>query len=400
MSQRILFVDDERRVLAGLRRMLGWACGSWSMSFVESGAAALEELAREPYDVVISDMRMPAMDGAELLTIVRARYPHVVRIILSGHSDKEMILRSVGPAHQYLAKPCDPEQLRKTVERALALRSLLHSDELQEIIAGTDALPSLPEAFVQLQAELASSEATVETIGRIIERDVGMTSKILQLVNSAFFGLTRHIATPRDAVALLGIDTISALVLSLHIFHSFAQPAPELNLQHLAVHQLDVARLARAICRAERSDAKVADHAFLAGMLHDAGKLILADRFADRHRTVLEKAAKERIPLYKAETELLGTSHAEMGAFLLGIWGLPDPIVEAVAYHHFPSRSIGDRFSPLTAVHVANVFADAASADQAALEIDSGYLDRIGLTERLQVWRQVQEAGAAKVRHE
>src|SRR5216683_1384998 len=230
MKKRILFVDDEVNVLQGLRRMLNPMRHEWEMVFVESGQEALALLAQAPCDVIVSDMRMPGsdmrmpgMDGTQLLTQVMERFPLTVRIILSGYADSAMILKAVGPVHQYLAKPCDAATLQLTIARACALRSLLADPTLQGLVAGMQTLPSLPTLYLEVLEAVQDPQGSLERVGDIMSRDISMTAKMLQLVNSAFFGLRRHVSNPGEAVKLLGLDTIKALILSMQVFSRFDQ---------------------------------------------------------------------------------------------------------------------------------------------------------------------------------
>ena len=216
----LLFVDDEPRVLQGLQRQLHPMRSEWSMHFMDGAARALEFMASHPVDIVVSDMIMPGMDGAQLLTEVAKRHPQTVRIILSGHAEREAVLRLVGPAHQYLSKPCDADELRKAIVRAFALRDLLGNEHLKQLTTRIKNLPTLPSLQKQLTEELRKESPSLENIGQLISRDVGMTAKILQLVNSAFFGLAQPIGSPTEATAYLGLNTIRALVLSMGIFYN------------------------------------------------------------------------------------------------------------------------------------------------------------------------------------
>ncbi|CDM64095.1 response regulator [Pyrinomonas methylaliphatogenes] len=389
--RRILFVDDEPKVLDGLRRMLRSMRHEWEMEFAEGGQAALAALAAKPFDVIVTDMRMPGMDGAQLLTEVRERYPHVVRIVLSGHSDKEMIMKSVGTAHQYLSKPCDAECLKETVRRACALRDLLTNATLQLVISQIQSLPSLPDFYFELIDELNSPNASIKRVGEIISKDIGMTAKILQMVNSAFFGLRRRVASPTDAASLLGLETIRALVLSIQIFshydgiHSVAS-----TLGGIWSHSMAVAKLAKLIARLEGQEQRIAEEAFASGLLHDVGRLILAATFPKEYERALAISNLERIGLNEAERQVLGAAHSEVGAYLLGIWGLPDSIVEAVAFHHEPGQSTSHRFTPLTAIHAADFIAQemgyVGSRNSRPAALDQEYLKKLGLAERLPIW--------------
>lgn len=391
---RVLFVDDELKILHGLRRKLYTMKHKWDMTFVNSGAQALETLgaSQEPYDVVVTDMRMPGMNGVQLLEAVKERYPHTIRIVLTGQADKDAALRAVGLAHQFISKPCNTETLKASLEQARVLYDLLTSPDLKRLIAQIDSLPSLPSLYYELMAELQAPNASIRKSGEIITQDIAMVAKILQLVNSAFFGLSRHIADPVQGVLLLGLDTVKALVLSVHIFSQFNQIGSKvISPKSLQQHSMTVAMLARQIAEAEgATEPQLVDYAFTAGLLHDLGKLLLAAKLPQKYEAAFQLATQAGIELSKAELEIFGATHAEVGAYLLGLWGLPSPIIEAVAFHHNPQASLAQKFNPLTAVHVADVLAGEANlldSHKKLDQIDAVYLDDLGLTERLPVWQ-------------
>jgi HD-like signal output (HDOD) protein/CheY-like chemotaxis protein len=392
MTKRILFVDDDPNVLQGLQRMLRSLRQEWDMFFVHSGREALDLLAHQCVDVIVSDMRMPEMDGAQLLNEVRQRCPHMVRIILSGHSDREMLLRSVGPAHQFLAKPCDADMLKSTIARACALRDLLRDEMLKRLVAGMQTLPSLPTLYLEVLETAQAADGSLEKIGKIIERDISMTAKILQLVNSAFFGLGRHISTPVQAVSLLGLDTVKALILSSQVFSNFDPvKTPGLCLDTLWQHSMAVGVCAKAITKAENGAKRLIDDAFMAGLLHDVGKLVLAVNLPQLYSRALSLVQTEGVTEWDAERHVLGATHAEVGAYLLGLWGLPDSIVEALAFHHSPSACPDCTLSPLTAVHVADALVyeeQAVHGETPKGFVDQAYLAELGVEECLARWRQ------------
>jgi len=389
---KILFVDDEVKVLEGLQRMLRSMRRDWEMAFAEGGQAALDRLAQEPFDVVVTDMRMPGKDGAQLLTEVMERHPQIVRIILSGHSDQEMIMRSVGPAHQYLSKPCDSETLKKTVTRACALRDLLASEKLRLLVSQMRALPSVPSLYMELTKELQSPEASINRVGEIIAQDLGMTAKILQMVNSAFFGLSRRVTCPTEAAGFIGLDRVRSLVLSVQVFSQFdSAELPDNFLTALWSHCMLVAKFSELIAKAERQERQAVDEAFTAGLLHESGKLVLASNLPRQYREVLTLARSEGLTIADAEQQVFGASHPEVGAYLLGLWGLPHSLVEAVAFYHAPSQCAVEAFSPLTAVHVADFLEGerhAAEQPKASCSMDVEHLTKLGLLERLPAWRQ------------
>lgn len=401
MNKRILFVDDEPMVLSGLERSLRSMRKQWEMEFAAGGQQALEALARASFDVIVTDMRMPKIDGAELLEIIRAKYPRTMRFVLSGQSDRETILRSLSPTHQYLSKPCDVEELKQKVAQAFALREVLENPTLKEVVSRMDSVPSLPSLYVTLTEALRQSDVTVTKIANIVKQDMGMTSKVLQLVNSAFFALPCRISSPHQAVSLLGIDNIRAVVLSVHVF-SELEGNPNPALAALWPHSLTTAAFAQAITRAERCPQSLEDDAFAAGLLHDVGRLVLASACSKQYHQVLERLRQEKVTLTQAESQVLGCTHAEVGAYLLGLWGLPSSVVQAVAWHHTPDRSAVPAFSPVIAVHVAEVYGyqfhpDPEMNDPPAL--DEALLARLGLQERAAVWWKVCEEINTKGEH-
>lgn len=393
---RVLFVDDDPRVLRGLRRQLESMTDEALMMafhamFAESGEAALDIITRQPCDLLITDIRMPGMDGVTLLKEVQRISPHTIRMILSGYSDHGAYLFTTGLAHQYLAKPCNLTALKQVLNRAIFLHRLLDNEGLKKLISSMKTLPSLPETYYRLLKELQSSNSSVKQVGQVIAEDAGMTAKILQAVNSAFFGLSQRIVDPTQAVLLLGLDTIKALVISVHIFAQFEQPnARGLTVGNLQTHHLTVAMLARHIAEWQQLDRSALDAAVTAGLLHDIGKLVLAANLPEQYRRVQLWAEKRNITVYQAEGHIFTATHAEVGAYLAGLWGLPDPIVEALAYHHQPGLGGNARLSPLTAVHLADCWAHQANRrnDQQAIpEPDLAYLAQLGLLDRLPEWQ-------------
>jgi HD-like signal output (HDOD) protein/CheY-like chemotaxis protein len=387
----LLFVDDEPNVLQGLQRQLRPMRQEWNMNFMDGGQKALDFMATHPVDIVVSDMMMPGMDGSQLLTEVLKRHPQTVRIILSGHAEREAVLRLVGPAHQYLSKPCDADELRKAIARALSLRDLLGNERLKQLATRVKNLPTLPTLYNELTGELRQESPDMDRIGKIISRDIGMTAKMLQLVNSAFFGLAQPINNPQDAVIYLGLNTIRSLALSVGIFSQYDEKLCRLfSLDVLASHSWTVGVLARGVAHMEGQELKILDQCFLAGLLHDVGQLVLAAGLHEEYTEVIAKTSQQNLPVWQVEQELFGASHADVGAYLLALWGLPNPIIEAVAMHHEPSRSAAPEFSPAIAVHVADVFAHEFSGIKTEVplpQLDTAHLTTIGFAGRIETWR-------------
>jgi putative nucleotidyltransferase with HDIG domain len=391
-KKKVLFVDDEANVLDGLRRMLRSMRKEFDLNFAESGKQALALMEGTTFDIIISDMRMPGIDGADLLIEVRRRSPHTIRVILTGQADDEALMRTVGGAHQVLAKPCDSKQLTEILRKSKALQDMMAHEPLREIISSIDTLPSLPSLYEKLQEMLKDPDVQLADIGKIIGGDVAMTAKVLQLVNSAFFGLFQKVDTPERAVSLLGLDTIKALVLGVQIFSEMQCRENRAFVDSLWSHCMTVGVLAKKIANEETDDESVIADAFLGGVLHDIGKLLLISNMATEYKKIRTMASEERISLYEAEKKTLNASHCEVGGYLLGLWGFQSAIVEAIAFHHQLDKFPVPRFSATLAIHLANRFFYELQSDEIDAELpalDETYIEECGLTDHLDRWRDI-----------
>ncbi|MHC1700577.1 MAG: HDOD domain-containing protein [Humidesulfovibrio sp.] len=335
MKRNILFVDDDSNVLQGLRRMLRPMRESWDMHFATSGQEALELMARVKMDAVVSDMRMPGMDGPELLRRVMREHPDAIRFALSGYSDQELVGRSIAPTHQYLTKPCDEKKLVQALEQAITAREFISNKAVLDKIARIEHLPVLPRAYVRITDELSKGDPSPKLVGEIVARDIGLSANILKLVNSAYFGLARPISVPQQAVIVLGVNVIRSVILSLHVFQSFeATEQRSFSLSRLWAHCMRTASIARVIAKAEGLAKDEADNAYIAALLHDVGKLLLDAYCATECEDIYREVRESNRLVAEVEAEQLGLTHAQVGAYLLGLWGLPSAVVHAVARHH------------------------------------------------------------------
>jgi len=376
-------------VLQGLQRMLRGEREAWTMRFVASGREALSLLEREAFDALVTDLRMPGMDGEQLLNTVKERHPHMVRIVLSGEMNQTSGFKTVRCAHRYLAKPCDAETLKSALSQALALHRWVDDHRLKELLGRLESLPSLPEVYAELLAEIQAPNSSFRRVGDLIARDVGMTAKILQIVNSAFFGLGRRILNPQDAVAMLGYDTLKALVLSTKIFSQFdAKRVRCLDLNALWQHSMNTGMFARTIGVGEKLARTAQDEAFTAGVLHDVGKLILAHNFPEISADVIMRSRAQQRPAVELEQECFGASHAELGAYLLGLWGIGEEVVDAIAYHERPPRTSAPS-RVLAVVYAANALEHMLSGtpgEEAAAAVDPEILKQLNVAERFAAW--------------
>lgn len=393
MKTTTLFVDDEPNILAGLKRMLRIMRQEMDFHFAESGQEALEILANNHIDAIVSDMRMPGMDGAALLTTVQEKYPHIIRIMLTGHADEEAILRTVGVVHQFLAKPADPDTLKAVLLRACALQGLMKNEQLKSLVTSLGKLPSLPAVYAELQRKLADPDCGIGDIAAIIEKDMAMSAKVLQLVNSAFFGLYKNIDSPIRAVNLLGLDTVKTLVLGVGVFTELkTKPSSVFSVGLLWDHSMTTAAFAKHIAMETTNDKQLADTVFIAGMMHDVGKLLLFSTLHEAYIQAVEMAKDEHISLYEAEQRVLNSDHGDVGSYLMGLWGLPGSVVEAIAFHHrlddYPEPSL----SPAVIVHAADIIyhqlSPAASVGKAPA-LNRMYLERAGLADRFPQWLEL-----------
>ncbi len=389
MSRRLLFVDDEPNVLGALQRILRPLHSVWEMKFVTSGAEALQAMDTAAYDAVVSDMKMPGMSGAELLEEVRRRYPASLRFVLSGESDRETALRAANAAHQFLAKPCEAEELKESLIQACALRDILVNPKLKEVISQITVLPSIPSLYTELLGAIDSPMVSNERIGQIIERDMGMTLKMLKLANSALFGFRSRVSNAAQAVGILGTETIKALVLTIGVF-SDASDATGLGdrLRGLWEHSLRISRLSRKLAHLAGANAGEIENSLTAGLLHDVGKLVIAWKLPEQWREIESIAQAKQISMLDAEYECLGCSHAEIGAYLMGSWSLPMQIIDAVAWHHHPSASLARRLSPLLFVHLAHSIPAPQGYEGTGSQepIDQGFLKNCGIGPEHEEW--------------
>lgn len=382
MSRKtILFVDDEPQILSGLRRSLRGMREEWDMSFAGGGEEALEILAGKPHDVIVSDMRMPGMSGADLLTKVAETHPSTIRIVLTGQAAEADMLKAIKNAHQYLTKPCDSEQLVGAVSRATTTLELVADEQIVKFVTSLDSVPSYPALYDKLVEIAESDEPSLEAVGAVIDQDPAMSLKVLQVANSSFFGLRSTVTDPRRATSLLGADTVISMVLAAHVFESAAHLAQRgVDLDTMWMHGARVATHAKIIASLEEQPPDMVHLCYTAGLMSTIGTLILAS--ADPELYV--QTAKPGVWLTEdEEREAFGVTSGAIGGYLLGVWGLPPQLVEAVGYHRHPGRlGAHPGFRPITAVHVA----DGYNPTTGELHVDEDYIASIGQAERLPEW--------------
>lgn len=392
MKKRVLFVLDEPSAVASLQTMLVPLSDEWEMEFVVKAEEALAILAQSTVDVILSGIHLTGMGGLQLLAEVKSRAPRVIRIASSSCAHRATIVSALEVAHQFIPMPFTAEVLKATIARAGALGARLTDESLRTLIAGIRTLPSLPQLYQELVAAMGSATASADVATRIISQDMAMVSKLLQVVNSAFFGLRRTISSPAHAIALLGVDTVKSLVLSVQVFAQFENiKQPPIPLETLWKHGVITGTSARDIAKSQDVGTIGVEGAFMAGLLHDIGLLVLATNFPEQYREVLTNLRNDRVAVCDAERAVFKASHEDVGAYLLGLWGVSDAIVEAVAFHHRPGERGQEGFSSLAAVHVANALEEAGdpiTTSGIPTPIDHEYLAACGLAKYLPLWQK------------
>lgn len=320
--REVLFVDDDPLVVEGLSKSLRKFRKAWLVEVVGSAAAAVEALERKPRDAIVSDARMPEADGAWLMTEVQRRWPATVRVVLTGEVTSETLQRMSHLAHQLLAKPASAEAVFACVESALKGRDPLHG-KLRETVCAFGPLPSLPVTYLTLRELISRTDATVDEAATIVQQSPGVAAALLKLVNSAYFGLGRHITTIKAAIPLLGLRQLASIVLAAELYPR--NPARADRLQQRAARRIE---LANAVLTAIEKPQWFQE--LVTGLvLCDVGELVAGQRDGAMEQVDAAVAAGEDPHL--AETRLLGLSLPALGAALLSLWGLPAEVVQAVA---------------------------------------------------------------------
>jgi len=390
VKTRILFVDDEPSMLRVLKMGMRSMIGAWDMEFANSGEEALNLCKQRPFDVVVTDMRMSGINGAQLLNHILRLSPQTIRIVLSGYSDLSEVLGCIGLTHQFLEKPCSLDDLKSCLIRVSQVNARITNDRVRVVVGSLKNLPSLPELYLEITDALQSPNCSAQRVAEIASQDPAIAAKLLHLSNSAFFGFSRKVFSIEEAVQLLGVGIVQSLAMAVPIFNSFSrQKCPNFPLDQIWEHSLQTGIISRRIACDHLGDALLAEEAFCAGLMHDLGKIILADNLPMEYDSVLKEAREQQVPLRDAERKLFEATHAEIGAYLLAIWGLPIPLVEAVANHHCPRRCGTQEFCLAGIVHIANAlqYATAGQIDPELVPLDKDYVKFVGLETQYETWQ-------------
>lgn len=394
-EKKILLVDHNKNVIDGIMRQLRPYRGQWKLFVAYSGLQALKIMAKQPIDLIISDIVMPEMRGDELLKKVRELYPSTVRIILSGYTDEETLKSSLEAAHQYLSKPCSAETLREAITQIFKIQDCIRNPKIIAEVGDPNQLPSLPRIHQELNTAIADENTGTREIADIFSRDMVLSAKLLQLVNSPYFGLNRKVSSLTEAINLIGIKKLNSLVLSVHLRAVYPVNNPAINryMEYLWLDACRVSELARLISLAEEQQEDRPDQAYLGGLLHNMGLLIFLSRGGDKLKKLMDEVQNTTIPVAELETAIFGFTRSEAAAYVLSLWKIPPRIIEAILLQNTPNDTDYEGINALTAVHAAASLLKPSVMTECdrlfEMTLDNDYLQRIGKLERIPVWQEL-----------
>ena len=397
MKTRILLIDDDAEALADLQRKLESAPNRWDIETQSDPTKALDTILLDPPNVVICDQHMADTCGADFLKEIESKHPQIQTFIIADPETKELLDSGTGGSFQYLPKPCPKDTLLRELQRVVALDDWLGREKIKTIVSSISDFPSLPPMYMKVVNAVNSPTASTDKIADAIMGDIAITAKLLQTVNSSFFGLDEKVSDISHAISVLGIENVKNIVLAIQVFGRMKDADLQALIDQLWHHSMSVATAAKRIVKYETGSEKAAEEAYTSGLFHDLGKLVLIKSLPDQYNEARELAASDKIPAWEAENKVIGCNHADIGAYLLGRWGMPVSIIEATALHHNPSDSFSSEFSSLAAVHAGNAIVWARHPGEEP-HPDSvpneEYLAHIGRISRWDAW---QDAAAGKV---
>jgi putative nucleotidyltransferase with HDIG domain len=387
MRSRILFVDDEP-LMREFYAMVGSILGpEYEVFTAPGGKEGLEFLENTPVDIVVSDLVMPEMNGQEFMTAVSHDHPESMRIVISAHEDQLTVAQCLMFGHRYFSKPFDLKGLAAVLKRICHLKHQVGSEKLKRVISGLGAIPTPPRIYLHLTEALNSPYSSIDEVGEIVQQDAGLTLKLLQIANSVHFGAARRIVTPMEAVQMVGLEILRGLVLCIHAFKFYQDKNfKSLSPSELWDHSLRTAAVARKLARYENLPDTLCEEAFISGLLHDIGKLVMAANADTEYQIVMQRSRAEGVPVDRIEQEIFGATHAQVGAYLLGLWGLPEPVVNNVELHHSLDLVSNSGFCPAAAIHIAQ-FLDRSS--NRISQLDTHFLKKIGVENRVSEWEKL-----------
>lgn len=400
MKLKILFVDDEKKVLSSLKRLFYNKKEEWKMDFVLGGRDALKQVREIEYDIVISDMHMPGIDGAYLLEQIQTISPYTLRFILSGYSDIDLVKKTLKVTHKFFHKPCPKDKLEKIINRVVFLRKLLPDKSLREKINQIGVLPCNPLIYAMLVEALSKSD--LKRFQDTLYYDVCMFLNLFKIIMNSFFVEAKGIYSFFKLLHNIDLSIMETVFLSQEIFLNYSDfMFKDFSINEIWRHSRLVAYLSKAIAQSFYKDYKFIEDCFIAGLLHDVGILLMLLIFKERYLNFL-KNNFYKSDFEKKEIDEFKCSHALLGAYLVGIWGANVNIVEAIAFHANPSLIKKKKLSPLSIIHFAGIFAFKnlnPLVGKSDINVDFGHYENIVSYATLKMWKNICENFLKTINH-
>ena len=387
----ILFVDDEPAIIEALENRLYKMRGKWSMRFAIGAQQALVMLQEQSFDVIVSDIRMSGMNGVELLERVRERYPEMMRLALTGQTEREQLLKLFGLTHSIVGKPARQGDIESAINRAASIKQILTNKAVYKVVANINSFPAVPTLHQRLASLIRKENVSFDEIAALIEQDASMAARLLQIANSSIFNSAREIVGLSEAITYIGLEELSCIVLSTELFDSYGSGLsfPGFSLKGLQQHSIEVARIAQRIMGIKKG-AKIA---FTSAVLHDVGLLVMAAELPEVFKASCAYAKKHKVSLHAAAIHLNACCHCEVGAYLLAMWGFPLSVIEAVAHRHQPKQLGKEELTPASAVHLADCLCNTdgwlLGVKEQVIDVDGDHLSGHGFKEGMEGWRQL-----------
>lgn len=391
--RKVLFVDDNEPLINSFKNYFDRIPKNWAPIYLTDPIKATDLLLFGDIDIIITDIHMPNMDGVKLLDFAKKEHPDVIRIAISGEQDTPDLLENAKNAHRYMQKPVDLNQLRELIERVATLSEIIPNSDTRKIVASLDVIPTTPRVYRELLSELNRDDGSLKRISQLVAEDPGLTAGLLKVVNSAFFNLPNEITSAQQAVTLLGLEIVKGILFSVEMMRTFSiEDEKVFSINDIVEHCLLVANFAKTILEHEHINKTVIEKTFVTAILHDIGELIFAYALPDRYQTIIEVSRSFDQTLARLEMQVLGSTHAEAGAYLLGLWGLPDDIVSAIANHHTPAKASGNAAAILATMHAADyicckLFPEFRLGGEE--HIEASFLKRLKIHHKLDEWEEL-----------
>jgi len=384
---RVLFVDKDPQVFAELIEGLRRLEAPLRIEICHSAAEASDFLGRAVADVLVCGPKTSGISDPSFLKEVRSRYPHVIRYLLASDNKAEALSGAANLAHQTVVRTCEAGELYRMMQGAISQVGAIREERVSLALSRLESLPNRNAMMADFLQLLSGQTPSVEQICGTVSKHPGMVARLLKIANSPLFGQTGRIQTLDDAIGLLGLDMVASLFFSMQVLTLEAPPKESrLEVEALWAHSVQVSVLARRLGMHMRAPSLALRESVTASLLHDLGKVVLANAMPLDFAAALTRASAEGIPAWQAEQAVLGNTHAEVGGCLLRLWGFPKGLVEAVANHHTPHRAPESSARTALLVHLSDAVVHAIDGRGDAALLDTACLEALQLPTSLAHW--------------